>query len=67
MTGNFIYNNYRYFKFKILYFDINWTLSWSVISYSLVLDVEYGVYVEIHGFWQPQEVWSSDTYEQSLI
>jgi hypothetical protein len=36
-------------------------------SHSIVLDVQSGVYVEISGFWQRQEVWSTDTYEQSLI
>jgi hypothetical protein len=29
--------------------------------HSIVLDVQYGVYMEISGFWQGQEVWSSDT------
>jgi hypothetical protein len=37
------------------------------MSYSIVLDVEYGVYMEISGFWQSQEDWSFDEYEQSLI
>jgi hypothetical protein len=54
------------FKFKILYFDINIILSYTIISYSIVLDVQYGVYVEISGFWQGQEIWSSDIYEQSF-
>jgi hypothetical protein len=33
----------------------------SVVSYSIVL------YVEIFEFWQCQEIWSSDTYDQSII
>jgi hypothetical protein len=38
-----------------------------MISYSIVWDVQYGVYVEISAFWQGHEVRSSDIYEQSLI
>jgi hypothetical protein len=32
-----------------------------MISYSIVLDVQYGVFVEISGLWQGQGVWVSDT------
>jgi hypothetical protein len=67
MTGNFIYNWFSVILFKILYFNITWTLSYTIISYSIVQDVQYGVYVDISAFWQGQEVWSSDNYEQSLI
>jgi hypothetical protein len=38
-----------------------------MISYSIIWDVQYGVYVEISGFWQGQKAWSCDIYEQSLI
>jgi hypothetical protein len=31
----------------------------SIIFYPIVLDMCYGVYVEISEFWQRQNVWSS--------
>jgi hypothetical protein len=39
-----------------------------IISYvNHMFGMQYSVYVEISRFWQCQAVWSSDTYEQSLI
>jgi hypothetical protein len=67
MTGNFIYNWFSVILFKVLYFDITSTLLYTIILYSIVWDVQYGVYVKISAFWQGQEVWSSDIYKQSLI
>jgi hypothetical protein len=67
MTGTLFIIVYRYILFKILYFDITWTLTYAIISYSIVWDVQYDVYIEISGIWKCQEAWSSDIYKRSLF
>jgi hypothetical protein len=68
MIGNFIYIRLSLLKIKNLYFDINSTLLW---IHNIVFQCLGHVMRCLCGnFWflvARQEVWSSDTYEQSLI